>query len=250
MKRVWPWVNLGAFLVVVIVNALANILPLNNLSTGEISDRFQVYFVPAGYVFSIWGLIYLLLAIYVIYGLTPTGREAADVGPLFALSCLANVVWLFLWHYEQFGWTILAMLVLLGSLIAIYLRLGVHYPPAEKRRWLVQLPFSVYLGWVSVATIANASDVLYLVGWGRSGILPQVWAVVMMVAAFLLALAMAHFRRDWAYGAVIVWALVGIGIKQSGSALAAPAAWVLATLTAVGVIARVAFGGGRKPARA
>lgn len=249
MKRYWRWVNLGAFLIVILVNALANALPLNGLTTGEISDRFRVYFVPAGYVFSIWGLIYLLLAIYVVYGLTPKGRERADVGPLFAVSCLANIVWLFLWHYEQFAWTIFAMLALLGSLIAIYLRLGVRYPPTERWRWLVQLPFSVYLGWVSVATIANISDVLYLAGWGGKGLAPQVWAVVMMAAAFLLALAMAHFRRDWAYGAVIVWALVGIGIKQGGTALAAPGAWVMTTLTTIGVIAIVFFEGYRHPAR-
>jgi len=237
MKRVWPWVNLGAFLVVVIVNALANILPLNGITTGEISDRFPVYFVPAGYVFSIWGLIYLLLAVYVTYGATRRGREVADVGCLFALSCVANVAWIFLWHYGVFGGTILAMVVLLGSLVAIYLRLRVRYPPAARSRWLVQLPFSVYLGWVSVATVANVSDVLYFWGWNGGGIAPEVWAALMMVVAFLLALAMAYTRGDWAYGAVIVWALAGIGMRQIGTALVAPAAWVLATLTAVGVIA-------------
>jgi benzodiazapine receptor len=134
-----------AVVATVLLNGLANALPLNGLTTGEISDRFQVYFVPAGYVFSIWGLIYLALAAYAVYQALPAQRENARlgrIGYLFVLSCLANVTWLFLWHYEQFAWTMVAMIGLLLSLIAIYLRLGIgrtQVPPAE--RWLVHVPF-------------------------------------------------------------------------------------------------------------
>lgn len=240
MKNVspWPWVNLAAFLVVVVVNILANALPLNGISTGEISDKFKVYLVPAGYVFSIWGLIYLLLAIYVAYSFTPQGREWGNVGWLFAFSCLANVVWLFLWHYGKFPWTLVAMLALLGSLIAIYLRLGIRYPlAAPAGRWLIQLPFSLYLGWVSVATIVNVSDVLYIWGWNGGGLAPQLWAILMMAAAVILAILMVWTRGDWVYGAVVVWALAGIGVKQTGIVPVSVAAWIMTLLSAVGVVA-------------
>ena len=125
---------------------MANALPLNGQSTGEISDRFQVYFVPAGYVFSIWGLIYLGLGAFAVYQALPAQREdprLRRIGYLFALSCLANVAWLFLWHYEQFALTVVAMLPLLLSLIAIYLRLEigrVRVPAIEE--WLVRVPFA------------------------------------------------------------------------------------------------------------
>jgi len=194
------WLVVAAVLVTIIVNALANILPLNGISTGEISDKFRVYFVPAGYVFSIWGLIYLGLVAFAIYQALPAQREnprLRAIGWPFLVSCAANIAWLFLWHYQQFLWTILAMVILLASLLVIYLlmmRGGDAVPPAE--RWLVRLPFSIYLGWISVATIANASDVLYYIKWNGWGIAPAVWAVIMMVIAACLAWAMAVLRGD------------------------------------------------------
>lgn len=226
------WLVVAAVLVTIIVNALANILPLNGITTGEISDQFQVYFVPAGYVFSIWGLIYLGLVAFAIYQVLPAQRGNPRLRSMswpFLVSCAANIAWLFLWHYQQFLWTILAMAILLVSLIVIYLLLArdeERVPPAE--RWLVRLPFSIYLGWISVATIANASDVLYYVKWNGWGIAPAVWAVIMLVIAACLAWAMAVTRGDWAYGLVIIWAFVGIAVKQASTPLVANTALILA----------------------
>ncbi|MGC8827172.1 MAG: tryptophan-rich sensory protein, partial [Anaerolineae bacterium] len=156
----------------------------------------------------------------------------------FILSNLANAGWLFLWHYQQFLWTILAMAILLVSLIVIYLLLardGERVPPAE--RWLARLPFSIYLGWISVATIANASDVLYYINkWNGWGIAPAVWAVIMLVIAACLAWAMAVTRGDWAYGLVIIWAFVGIAVKQAAVPLVANTALILAGACAAVVV--------------
>src|SRR4030043_626994 len=144
-------------LATIVINALANALPINGQNTGEISDRFQVYFVPAGYVFSIWGLIYLGLIAFAIFQALPSQREnprLRKVGWWIALGGFANIAWIFLWHYEQFPLTVIAMLVLLGSLILTYLRLGIGRstaPAAEK--FAVHLPFSIYLGWITVATV-------------------------------------------------------------------------------------------------
>ena len=123
------------------------------------------------------------------------------------------------------------MLVLLASLIVIYLRLEIgrsHVSLAE--RWLVNVPFSIYLGWVTVATIANVTDVLDYLGWNGWGIPPQVWAVIMLVAGVLIAAAMGFTRRDIAYLLVLVWAFVGIAVKQADAELVAVSAWVAAGL--------------------
>jgi hypothetical protein len=176
---------------VIVVNGLANALPLNGQGTGEISDRFDVYFVPAGYVFSIWGLIYLALIGYSIYQVLPAQRENPSLrrtGWLYVLSCAANIAWLFLWHYEIFAWTIVAMGALLLLLIAIYLRLGTGFsrvPAAET--WLVRVPFSIYLGWITVATIANATSLLDYLNWSGTMIVAvAAWAAAVVVALTLI----------------------------------------------------------------
>jgi benzodiazapine receptor len=228
------WVNVVAVIATIVVNGLANALPLNGLTTGEISDRFQVYFVPAGYVFSIWGLIYLALIGFAIYQLLPAQREnprLLRVGYLFAASCAANVAWLFLWHYEQFELTVVAMTALLLLLIAIYLRLGIGrtaVPAAE--RWLVQVPFSIYLGWITVATVANVTSLLDYLNWGGWGISPEVWAVIILVVAGAIAAAVSLTRGDVAYMLVILWAFAGIAVKQADTAVVAVAAWVMTAL--------------------
>jgi hypothetical protein len=247
MRRdiVRQWLNVLALLVTVVVNALANILPLNGLSTGEISDRFQVYFVPAGYVFSIWGLIYLALAAFAVYQALPAQRENARLrrmGYLFPLSSVANVAWLFLWHYEVFPLTLIAMLAILVTLIAIYLRLGIGRGRVRTaERWLVQVPFSIYLGWITVATIANATSLLDYLNWGGWGISPAIWAVIMLGAAVVIGSLVSLTRGDVAYMLVLIWAFAGIAIKHAGTPLVAIAAWVAVGLVAVMMVVGVLF---------
>ncbi len=235
------WGNVLALGGTVAINGMANALPLNGLTTGEISDRFDVYFVPAGYVFSIWGLIYLSLTAFVIYQALPAQRNnphLRSIGSLFALSCAANVAWLFLWHYEVFPLTLVAMVALLLLLIAIYLRLGIGRTAfSEAERWLVQIPFSIYLGWVTVATIANATSLLDYVGWGGWGISPEAWTVVMLAATTGITAAVTFTRGDIAYGAVIIWALAGIAVKHGDTAIVSTAAWTATALTAVVTVA-------------
>lgn len=239
-------INLLAVVATLVVNGLANALPLNGHLTGEISDRFKVYFVPAGYVFSIWGLIYVGLIAFGVYQMLPSQREnprLRRVGYWFALSCLANIVWLFLWHYERFTYTIIIMVALLGLLIGIYLRLGIGRAQVPvKEKWLVDIPFSIYLGWITVATIANASDVLDYLKWSGWGIGPEVWAVIMLIAGVGIALAMSLTRGDIAYQLVIVWAFVGIAVKQTAMPMVANAAWVMSALVIlvliIGVLVR------------
>ena len=201
------------------VNTLANALPLNGLNTGQISDRFHVYFVPAGYVFSIWGLIYLGVIAYGIFQALPAQRDNPRLratGWWIALGGLANSAWIFLWHYEQFPLSLLAMFTLLGTLIITYLRLGIGRRSVSKvETWAVRVPFSVYLGWITVATIANVTSVLDYINWDHWGLSPEIWMVIMLAVTFLITMAMILTRRDIAYTMVILWALVGIIIKFS-----------------------------------
>ena len=230
-----------AVIATITVNILANALPINGLDTGEISDRFSVYFVPAGYVFSIWGLIYLGLITYAVFQALPSQRDNPRIraidGP-FLLASLANIVWIFLWHYEQFPLSLVAMVVLLASLIVIYLRLDIGRAVVPAReRWLVHLVFSVYLGWITVATIANVTTVLDYVGWGGWGISEETWLVIMLAVALVVAALMAWTRSDVAYLLVLAWAFAGIAVKHAGTPVVANAAWI----ATVAVLALVAF---------
>jgi hypothetical protein len=239
-KLLWPLVNGAALVVTILVNGLANALPLNGQLTGEISDRFRVYFVPAGYVFAIWGVIYLSLLGFVVYQFLPAQRDhprLRRIGAWFALSCAANSAWLVLWHYEYFGMTVLVMLVLLASLIVIYLRLDIGRAPVSTlERWLVDVPFGIYLGWVTVATIANVTAALDYLKWDGWGIGAEAWTVIMLAVGAAVGAAMAFTRRDAAYLGVLVWAFAGIGVRQSASPLVATAAWAAAGLAGLWMV--------------
>lgn len=234
-------VNILAVIATLVVNGLANALPLNGQTTGEISDRFQVYFVPAGYVFSIWGLIYLALIAFAIYQALPTQRDnprLKRIGYLFALSSLANMTWLFLWHYERFLLTLIAMVSLLGLLIAIYLRLEVGRSAVSTgEKWFVHIPFSIYLGWITVATIANITQVLDFINWNGWGVTGQIWALIMLIAGGVITLVVYQMRNDVAFVLVIIWAYVGIAIKQVNAPAVALPAWIIAGLLALLLLA-------------
>ncbi|NLG51363.1 MAG: tryptophan-rich sensory protein [Chloroflexi bacterium] len=214
-----------ATVAVIVVNALANILPFNGVTTGQVSDQFDVYFVPAAYVFAIWGVIYLFLVGYTIYQALPAQRDdprLQRIGYLYILSSIANIAWIFLWHYQVFVPTLLAMFTLLGSLIAIYLTAGVGRERlSPTATWLVQVPFSIYLGWITVATIANVTSVLDFVGWNGWGLSPEAWMIIILIVTAALASATVFTRRDIAYGLVIVWALVGVAVRNASVSIVA-----------------------------
>ena len=229
--------NVLAVIVTIAMNSLANIIPFNGQNTGAISDRFQVFFVPAGYVFSIWGVIYLGLLAFAVYQALPAQRDnktLAAITPLFLISCAANVVWLLLWHYNQFPLTLLFMIVLLACLIGIYVRLDIGRGPVTPAvKWMLNLPFSIYLGWITVATIANVTDVLDFLKWNGFGIGGQTWAVIMLGVALVVAGLMSWTRGDVAYLLVLVWAFAGIGVKQAPVALVSTSAYIAAAVAAV-----------------
>jgi len=236
--------NLVAFLATVAINAMANALPINGKTTGELSDLYPNLFVPAGLTFSIWGLIYLLLAIFAVYQIAAPNRNTADflqrIGLMFIVASAANIGWIFLWHYQRVSASLVLMLVLLASLLAIYLRLGIGVRAASWReRLLVQLPFSVYLGWITVATIANVTAVLVHLGWNRFGASQELWTVVVLVVATLITIGVLFTRNDLFYALVILWAFLGILIKRQ-AVDSPPSRAIIVTLavtmTVIGVV--------------
>jgi hypothetical protein len=234
------------FVITVIVNGLANALPINGQQTGTISDRFEVFVIPAGYVFSIWGLIYLLLAAFTFDQARPsraTDATLRHLGYLPALTGVLNTTWLLLFQYEQFVLTVPVMIALLVTLIRIN---AITFADRDRltgaSRWTVRLPFSVYLGWITVATIANIAQTLDSIGFDGFGIEPTLIAAAVLLVGLVIALTFVWRFSDIAYGAVIVWAYAGIVVKEADTPLvpwvAAAGALAVAALIVLTVITR------------
>jgi translocator protein len=225
-----------------VVNGLANALPINGLTTGEISDSFPILFVPAGYVFSIWGLIYLALIVFAIYIITPKGKQDTRVDKIawwFVAASLFNTAWILLWHYLQFALTLIPIFGLLISLAAIYLLLGVGMREQSLLdRLVVETPFSIYLGWATVAVVANVTQALYFYGWRGAPLSEPAWAVIMLVVASVLGVLMILLRKEVAYPLVLTWAFIGIWVAQGQTPLVAVTALVLGILLGVLALGR------------
>ncbi len=237
-------VNLLGFAAAIVVNTLSTTVPLGGRTPGQLSDQYPNLFVPAGLTFSIWGLIYLLLAIFVVYCFVFSARKPAQedsfmekVDVLFFITCLANLGWIFAWQYQELPLSLVLMIILLCVLILIYERLNVGNAPASSaEKYLVHLPISVYLGWISIATIANVTAVLVAAKWTRFGMSEQLWAVVMIVVGIILAGLMLFRRNDIFYALVVGWALVGILLKRIADAATPAGAVMLTTIIGISLI--------------
>ena len=217
--------NICAMIITIIVNALAVILPLNGKTTEYLSDKYPNLFVPAGITFSILGIIYILWVVFAIYQARDLFKKEEIEMPflhqitfLFILSSVANSAWIFAWQYEYVGLSLLLMIVLLFSLLAIYIRLNIGRTSASRTEKLcVHVPFSVYLGWITVATIANVTAFLVSVHWDGFGISQLSWTIVVISVGVLITLLMLALRKDIAYSLVVIWALLGIYIKRTNA---------------------------------
>jgi len=243
----WPLASLVGLLVVIGINLLANAWEFNGNTTGEVVNKDPVPFQPAGWVFSIWGLIYVLLLFFVVYGLFPAGRRNARlqrISPLFLVANIANVAWIFLWHWEQFLGSLVAILVLLAALVFIYLGLRVRNPirrneratrPRLLTRLVLWVPFSVYLAWVIVAALANLMVWLDREGWDGGPFSYNVWAVLFMIAATLVAALFTFAARDGLVPLVLAVAFVGIAQHTWGDSTFASIAAIVLAVVAVGL---------------
>jgi benzodiazapine receptor len=236
--------NVLAFAAVIVINSIAGGTKLlGGVNTADVSAAFPTMITPAGFTFSIWGIIYTLLAVFIVYQLLPGHRQDSfnpKVGYLFILSSVFNIVWIFLWQYEYIPVSVVLIFALLLSLIGIYVRLGVGKSKASRSEKIcVHLPFSIYLGWITIASIADVSSALVSLNWDGFGIAASTWAELVIVVALAISLLVLATRRDPAYGLVIVWALTGITSNQMGNS--GEVLVLEASLAIVGVVTLVIF---------
>jgi hypothetical protein len=234
-RRISDWGgNIMAFVVVMVVNGMANGVPLGGQTTGQISDKYPSLFTPAGYVFSIWSVIYLGLLTFVVWQSLPSQREnqsLAGISIPFQASCAFNAAWIFAWHYDLLVLSLVFMFGILMSLVQVYrnLNIGLSAAPLTERL-IVHLPFSIYTGWITVATIANISALQINQGWDDFWIDAPTWTVFKIALAGSVAASVLFRRRDIAFVLVAVWASAGIAVKQAASPLVGGAATVIAML--------------------
>jgi hypothetical protein len=211
-----------SFLFMIAVNVLAEVLPLNGKTTGEISDLYPNLFTPAGITFSIWSVIYIFLAGFIIFQATallkkghPSRKKIQSISLLFILTCLANAAWMVSWHYRLVTLSVSIMIVLLLSLIMIHekLHLSLPWKPLNDKLWL-DVPFSLYLGWITIATIANISAMLVDLEWNGAGLSETFWTVIMIAAGTLAGLLMIYLKNNVIFALVGVWAFYGIYLKK------------------------------------
>jgi len=207
---------LGSFL----INALSNIRPLNGQNIGAISNTqfANVLITPANYAFAIWGVIYIGLICFGIYQFLPPRNQHPNLKSIsyFLVSAsFAQAVWVYLFLERLFALSVLAMVVILLSLIGAYVQLGYDRSPSQQDRWLLRIPFSVYLGWISVATIVNVALALYNIGWNGWGIAPEIWTVLMLIVSTAISITLLRSRRDLPFALVLVWAFIAIAIKRA-----------------------------------
>ncbi|MDJ0716996.1 MAG: tryptophan-rich sensory protein [Prochloraceae cyanobacterium] len=226
--------NIVAILAAFGTNVAANIKPINGLNIGEISNTLfkDVLITPANYAFAIWGVIYLGLFSFAIYQVLPSQRENSNLhkmGYLLVASSVAQIVWVFCFLSRSFLLSLLAMLAILLPLILIYLRLEIGKKRMSRQdKWFVQIPITIYLAWISVATITNVAIALYDLGWNGWGISPQIWSAIALLLAGAVGATISLVRVDIAFVSVFVWALVAIALRHLDKPIISTTAGLLA----------------------
>jgi len=230
-------VNLLAFVPLMVLNGWAGSGGLSGESIGVVANRWPTLLLPASWTFGIWSLIYLALAGFVVYQALPRpgAREAAArIGPVWLVTVVLNVGWLTAFSFSRFALALAVMAALLVSLIVVFIRLDVGgRPVGTVERLLVQAPFSLYLGWITVAFIVNTAQYLEYLGWDGAPLNPVAWTVIMMAVATVIGALFDLLRREWIVPLVVAWALVGIGARYADRPVVATVAWVLAGVSLV-----------------
>jgi benzodiazapine receptor len=229
--------NILAFGLTIALNAMATSIPLGGQTPPEISAKYPSLFTPAGFTFSIWGVIYLGLMLFIVYQALPSQRSnasLASIGLLFKASCVANAAWILAWHYDFLVLSVLIMLCILTTLIGIYLSLDSYRSTAPRvERVLVHLPFSLYTAWISVATIANISTVQTAMGWDNVGTDAITWTLLKLAVTGVIGASVISRKGDIAFILVVAWAAYGISVKQAATLEVAGAAFSLSMFAVI-----------------
>lgn len=216
------WINAASFLIMVLLNALANVLAFGGHTTGQVSAHYPNLFTPAPYTFSIWGIIYALLAVFVILPFVQSkqsgqiGELVRCIGPLFAISCLFNVLWILCWHYNRIALSTICIFGLLLILIFMNIQAG-NFTPHSFWEACTKAGIQLYLGWLCAAVIANISVWLTSIGWIGFGLAPQFWTILVILTGALIAAGLIMIGDNYWGALAIVWAYIGILIRHSAT---------------------------------
>lgn len=214
-------INIFLFVLTIITNTLANTLPINGLKTGEISDRYPNLFVPAGFTFTIWGVIYLLLLVSIIqqsictFSKYKSKNISSSYQLLFGASLILNIAWIFAWHYLYVAISVMIMITLLRVLIALYKKSKKVAKNSTTRYFTIQAPIELYYGWIVIATIANITALLVETQWTGCPISEISWTIIMILCALTLTIAKLTINRAFIFAAVVIWAFIGIIAKRN-----------------------------------
>lgn len=234
------YTNMITFILLLVINGLGNYLPLNNQTTGEIAEKFPIYFIPAAYVFNIWILIYVMLFGFTIFQMLKAQRKNPYihlVGYWFALSSILNVTWLIFWHYEYFILSLLTIIALLVTLTVIYSNINQQNLRAFfEDKILVKSTFSIYLAWICVATISNFNIMIYVLGWDMFGISLEHFTVLMLLLGTLVASVVTIRNNDVLFSLVFIWAFIGIGYRFSTIIIIESSSWLMSGILTVVII--------------
>ena len=240
-RTILKYANIIFFALTVVINGIAGSTTLiGGRNTATVSNNYPTLITPAGYVFAIWGIIYILLGVFVVYQALPRERNSeyhTKISWLFIVSSLINIAWIFVWQFESLVLSVVLIFALLLSLIAIYLRLDIGRTKVKTgERLAVHLPFSVYLGWITIASIADVAITFTAYNWDGFGISPQTWAIFVVALALIITMLMLGIRKDIAYALVVIWALVGIGVNHSGNSNVVLLVEISSILVAIGIL--------------
>ena len=217
------FLNTLGFAVVLFVNTIASVSKINGYNTGEISDFYPNYFVPAGFTFSIWSVIYIMIIGFVICSIAATGKKMPEpvkevikkACPYFQITCVLNIGWIMTWQYLYLASSLLIMIAFLITLIILYTQIRkLKNTLTPFYRFWVYHTFLVYLAWICVATIANFTALFIGIGWQGSPLPEEIWSIIMIVIALVLSIFFVGRRKEPAYGFVLSWAFFGIYAKQ------------------------------------
>jgi len=214
-RRLWIWLSFGLYLVMIAINALANLLPINGVTTGEVSDSYFNLFAPTGWTFAVWGVIYLFLGVYVFRQIQSLRFREGDrissqsirINGFFALSSFANALWILTWHYRAILISVLLMLMILGCLIALSFLLS-------KTDGWTRMTFGVYFGWITIATIANITVYLVRLGVPNNTVGATIQTMIILLVGLCITVTTLLIQKNPGYGLACIWAYLGIYIKH------------------------------------
>lgn len=227
MNRIKSLAILNAvfFLIAFAVSTLSQVDAISSKNIGDVSDKYDTLFTPAGVTFSIWGVIYVALFAFSIYhvyqafrqdALSEANKDISRMGVLFIVNNIATAAWVFAWINEQFILSVLLMLTQLVTLIVINVRLKIFNPHRSVySKIFTHFPLGIYFAWICIATIANISSALVGLGWEGGGVSANYWTIILIAGAALISTAIIILKKNVFFGLVVIWAFYGIILKHN-----------------------------------